>query len=179
MKPVFFLVLTILGIFGWRAAFGGDKETGPTVKESYPEPGADGKVELTDAQWQERLTPMEYKVLRKAGTERAFTGDFWDNKAEGVYTCGGCGQELFASGTKFKSGTGWPSYFAPVNDEAVGKHVDRSWGMTRTEVHCSRCGGHLGHVFPDGPEPTGLRYCINGAALDFKAKDGAVIKSDK
>ncbi len=129
------------------------------------------KVELNDAQWRERLTPEQYRILREAGTERAFTGEYEKNKAEGEYRCAGCGQVLFTSDTKYDSGSGWPSYYEPVSDDAVEEHSDLSHGMLRTEVRCSRCEGHLGHVFPDGPRPTGLRYCINSAALDFEPKE--------
>ena len=129
------------------------------------------KVELSDAQWRERLTPEQYRILREAGTERAFTGEYEKNKAEGEYRCAGCGQALFTSDTKYDSGSGWPSYYQPVSDDAVEEHSDLSHGMVRTEVRCSRCEGHLGHVFPDGPRPTGLRYCINSAALDFEPRE--------
>ncbi len=125
------------------------------------------KIVKTDDQWQSELTPMEYKVLRKAGTERAFTGDLWDHKAKGVYICRGCQLPLFDSSTKFKSGTGWPSYYQPINPDHVEEDTDYKIGHARTEVHCARCGGHLGHVFKDGPDPTGLRYCINSVSLDF------------
>ena len=130
-----------------------------------------GKVELTEEEWKERLTEMEYYVLRKQGTERAFTGEYWDNKKEGTYLCAGCQLPLFASNTKFRSGTGWPSFYEPINEVNVGEDRDMSHGMVRTEVHCSRCGGHLGHVFPDGPQPTGLRYCINSVSLTFQAAE--------
>ncbi|MFA7596018.1 MAG: peptide-methionine (R)-S-oxide reductase MsrB [Novosphingobium sp.] len=129
------------------------------------------KVELNDAQWRERLTPEQYRILREAGTERAFTGEYEKNKSQGEYRCAGCGQLLFTSDTKYDSGSGWPSYYRPVSDDAVEEHSDLSHGMVRTEVRCSRCEGHLGHVFPDGPRPTGLRYCINSAALDFEPKE--------
>jgi len=129
------------------------------------------KVDLTEDEWRERLTPEQYHILREAGTERAFTGKYEQNKAPGMYACAGCGAPLFASDTKYNSGSGWPSYTAPVAPDAVDEHVDQSHGMTRTEVRCASCEGHLGHVFPDGPGPAGLRYCINSASLDFKPKE--------
>ena len=126
------------------------------------------KVVKTDAEWREQLTPEQYHITREHGTERAFTGPNWDTKDEGLYRCVACGKPLFRSETKFDSGTGWPSFYAPVDNEAVSEHSDRSWFMTRTEIRCADCDSHLGHVFKDGPRPTGLRYCMNGVALDFK-----------
>lgn len=129
------------------------------------------KLNLTEAEWREKLSPEQYHVLREAGTERAFTGKYEKNKQDGMYLCAGCGEPLFASDTKYNSGSGWPSYTAPVEADAVDVHQDVSHGMVRTEVRCAKCEGHLGHVFPDGPGPEGLRYCINSASLDFQPKE--------
>ncbi|KIH78187.1 hypothetical protein GFER_01805 [Geoalkalibacter ferrihydriticus DSM 17813] len=129
------------------------------------------KVEKTREEWQEKLTPEQFRILRKKGTERAFSGQYWDNHARGFYRCAGCGLDLFSSEEKYDSGTGWPSFSAPVAEENVRTEEDRSLFMRRTEVLCARCGGHLGHVFDDGPTPTGQRYCINSAALEFTGEE--------
>lgn len=126
-------------------------------------------VQKSDEEWKRELTPEQYRVLRKHGTERAGTSPLDKEKRAGIFTCAGCGTPLFDMATKFDSGTGWPSFYAPL-DGAVGTTTDRSFFMTRTEVHCAKCGGHLGHVFPDGPAPTGQRYCMNGVSMDFKPK---------
>ena len=128
------------------------------------------KVERTAEEWKTLLSPIEFNVLREQGTERSFTGKYWDNKEEGVYKCKGCQLPLFSSETKFKSGTGWPSFHTPIDKSHIIEHVDNSYGMRRVEVVCARCGGHQGHVFPDGPKPTGLRYCINSVSLSFEKK---------
>jgi len=128
------------------------------------------KISRSDAEWRAQLTPEQYRVARGHGTERAFTGPYWDSKAPGVYSCICCGAPLFGSDTKFDSGTGWPSFTAPIAREAVENHADGSFLMRRTEVRCAACEAHLGHVFPDGPRPTGQRYCINGAALKLEPK---------
>jgi peptide-methionine (R)-S-oxide reductase len=142
---------------GMKRFFGGGQAE---AAEDYP-------VQHSEEEWRQKLTPAQFTVLRKHGTERAGTSPLNLEKRDGVFVCAGCGQKLFASGTKFESGTGWPSFYAPL-EGAVDTTEDRSLFMTRTEVHCSRCGGHLGHVFPDGPRPTGQRYCMNGAAMGFE-----------
>ena len=125
------------------------------------------KTDKTDAEWQAELTPVQYQVLREHATEPRGSSPLNKEKREGTFKCAGCGQPLFPSETKYESGSGWPSFFKPLTEDVVGTTTDQSYGMTRTEVHCGSCGGHLGHVFPDGPKPTGLRYCMNGAALAF------------
>jgi peptide-methionine (R)-S-oxide reductase len=128
------------------------------------------KMVKSEDEWKKELSPMEYLVLRQKGTERAFSGDLWDHHEKGVYTCRGCRLPLFSSDTKFESGTGWPSFFQPISRECLADYADNTHGMSRTEVVCARCGGHLGHVFDDGPKPTGMRYCINSVSLDFQKR---------
>ncbi len=131
------------------------------------------KIEKTDAEWRAALSHEAYSVLRGHGTERAGTSLLNQEKRKGIFSCAGCSKPLFSSETKYESGTGWPSFWAPLSEDAVGESQDNSWFMRRTEVHCADCGGHLGHVFPDGPKPTGLRYCMNGVALSFRPASGA------
>ena len=146
----------ILGTKGWAVA---------ATKGTFP-------FKLTDAEWHKRLTPVQYDILREEGTEPAFTSALNDEHRRGVFACAGCSQKLYDSSTKFDSGTGWPSFYQPISG-AVDERVDSSFGMQRTEVHCANCGGHLGHVFDDGPKPTGLRYCMNGVAMTFEASKEA------
>lgn len=128
-------------------------------------------VQKTEEEWLAELGPERYRILRQKGTERAFSGALYTNKADGTYLCGACGEELFDASAKYDSGSGWPSFFAPVSDERIGEHQDRSHGMVRTEITCARCGSHLGHVFDDGPRPTRLRYCVNSLSLTFKPRE--------
>ena len=161
MKPI--LLMAALALAGGLLACAASADA---AGRTYP-------VTKTDAEWKAQLTPMQYEVLRQGGTERPFANAYWDDHRAGIFVCAACRQELFSSDTKFDSGTGWPSFWKPIRPEAVENHEDRTLGMVRTEVLCSRCGGHLGHVFDDGPRPTGLRYCMNSAALDLVAKKEA------
>jgi peptide-methionine (R)-S-oxide reductase len=159
-RQFFVVAATTIGLAPVVAWFGS-----PSVANSAEAPNA-YPVQKTDAQWRAQLGPDRYRILREKGTERAGSSPLDHEKRQGIFACAGCQQPLFSSETKFDSGTGWPSFYAPI-ERAVGTSVDRSWFMVRTEVHCSRCGGHIGHVFSDGPKPTGLRYCMNGLAMVF------------
>ncbi len=175
-------VYTLLLLFGLPACNQhepnlSNPESAMAIGEQAPQNSGSKKgrqtyeVSKTEAEWKQQLAPQQYYVLRQKGTERAFSGKYNNHKEKGTYTCAACGNALFTSDTKFDSGTGWPSFFRPISSKNVREITDRSMGMVRTEVVCNRCGGHLGHVFDDGPKPTGLRYCLNSVALGFKPSD--------
>lgn len=168
MKTSFFLVFSLLLLVTLAFTFARNRQQEPRQSGSYT-------VVKTDAEWRKQLSPEAYEVTRREGTERAFTGKLWDNHEKGTYYCVGCHQTLFSSETKFESGTGWPSFSKPLDKKYVLEKKDTQYGMVRTEVECSRCGAHLGHVFDDGPKPTGLRYCLNSVSMTFeKGKPGEV-----
>jgi peptide-methionine (R)-S-oxide reductase len=157
-------------LFGALAACNSNAQKANNSSANNSDTESIEKINKSDEEWKAELSEMEYYILREKGTERAFTGDLWEQKKGGLYICAGCELELFDSDTKFESGTGWPSFYQPIKAKYIAEDVDYKIGYKRVEVLCARCGGHLGHVFPDGPKPTGLRYCINSAALDFVEK---------
>jgi peptide-methionine (R)-S-oxide reductase len=164
MKTLTYLLLTNI-LFINASCAQKNNSMNPKQQNDFP---VNEKIEKTDEEWKKELTPEQYRILRQKGTERAFTGKYWDNHQPGKYYCAACGLHLFDSETKFESGCGWPSFFAPAEQIMISEQMDYSYGMIRREVLCARCGGHLGHVFEDGPKPTGLRYCINSESLKFE-----------
>ncbi len=170
MKPVSIIfILFLSGLFLFARTPALSAEAAPTIE----------RIEKTEAEWAQILTKDQFRILRKEGTERAYSSSLLDEKRDGIYSCAGCDLPLFSSITKYKSGTGWPSFYAPLESARIGFKEDRKLWTPRTEVHCARCGGHLGHVFKDGPQPTGLRYCLNGLALTFKPMPKAKIPQQK
>ncbi|MEJ5263007.1 MAG: peptide-methionine (R)-S-oxide reductase MsrB [Ignavibacterium sp.] len=176
MIKISFVILALMLFSVWQISFNKEQKlsnnTNLLIQDSVKQKGKnmEEKIIRSEEEWKKILTPEQYRVLREKGTERAFTGEYWNHFEEGVYKCAGCGAELFSSDTKFDSHCGWPSYFTPLAGDRVVYKEDRSYGMIRTEVLCAKCGGHLGHVFDDGPEPTGLRYCINSVSLIFEKR---------
>lgn len=176
-KALIIFLVGITGIIIWsmiKPSYPAKENLGINYNETdtlkSKEKSMDEKIIKTVEEWKQELTPEEYRILRQKGTERAFTGKYWDHHELGTYVCAGCGTELFESDTKFESGCGWPSYFQPIDSSRIIYKEDRSYGMVRTEVMCAKCDGHLGHVFDDGPPPTGLRYCINSGSMKFIPK---------
>lgn len=176
MIKISFVILALMLFSVWQISFNKEQQlsnnTNLLIQDSVKQKGKnmEEKIIRSEEEWKKILTPEQYRILREKGTERAFTGEYWNHFEEGVYKCAGCGAELFSSDTKFDSHCGWPSYFTPLAGDRVVYKEDRSYGMIRTEVLCAKCGGHLGHVFDDGPEPTGLRYCINSVSLIFEKR---------
>ncbi len=181
MKSLFILsvLATTALIVGCNSAPNSNPTAAPAAVNPPAEtasPAMNAKITKTDEEWKTQLTPEQYRILREKGTERAFTGEYWNTKTAGTYRCAGCGEVLFESDTKYDSGCGWPSFYAPASKTVIAEAQDNSHFMQRTEVLCAKCGGHLGHVFEDGPQPTGLRYCINSGALAFEPEKDAAAK---